>query len=181
MSNRPVVLAVALVSAFGSAIVACGSAPPAAPPEPPAAPLAASAPAKAAALPEASASPARPIDAVAPPAATTSATPPPLPPASSPTLALTQGKVPDAARDLAIADEKVRKCLAAAKTPAKAGSLVVKITISTTGFTLNADAKATGDVGKDVATCAKAALRDQQWGKPEGGGVAAAAGTFEAK
>ena len=42
----------------------------------------------------------------------------------------------------------------------------------------DADAKPSGDVGKDVATCAKAALRDQQWGKPEGGGVAAAAGTF---
>ena len=80
-----------------------------------------------------------------------------------------------------MADEKVRKCLAQAKTPAKAGSLVVKVTIATSGFSLNADVKPTGDVGKDVATCAKAALRDHAWGKPEGGGVAAVAGTFEVK
>lgn len=93
-------------------------------------------------------------------------------------LALTQGKIPDAARDLAIADGKVRACLAQAKTPAKKGELVVKITISTTGFTLNADVKAGGDVSKEAASCAKAALRDQTWGRPEGGGVAAAAGTF---
>lgn len=91
---------------------------------------------------------------------------------------MTQGKLPEAARDLAAADEKVRKCLAGAKTPAKSGSLAVKVTVATSGFSLNADVKPSGDVGKDVATCAKGALRDHAWGKPEGGGVAAVAGTF---
>ncbi len=155
---------------------ACGAPPAPTTPEP--GPPAAS---SLAAAPATTPSPAPPPADPPPPPAAISTTPPATPPpptAPSGVLALTQGKIPDAARDLAVADEKVRKCLAQAKTPAKAGSLAVKLTIATSGFTLNADVKPSGDVGKDVAACAKTALRDQQWGKPEGGGVAAVAGTF---
>lgn len=94
----------------------------------------------------------------------------------APVLHLTQGKVTTAEADLAAADTKVRQCLAKSK---GAGEVLVKITISTSGNALSATATPTGDVSKDAVKCARDAMRDHLFGKPVGGGVAAAEGTFK--
>ena len=117
-----------------------------------------------------------------PPAAAASASGPVAPPllAAQPpsVLQLTQGQVPDIEKNLAAADQKVRDCVGKAKAPPKKGELAVKITIATSGSALNVATTPSGDVGKDVAACAKAALRDHSFGKPTGGGVAAVTGTY---
>jgi hypothetical protein len=94
-------------------------------------------------------------------------------------LSLTQGRLPDATKALSAAEGLVRGCFQKAKTPPKSGSLTIKVTVATSGFSLNVTVKEAGDVDKATASCAKAALRDASWGKPEGGGVAAVAGVVQ--
>jgi hypothetical protein len=126
------------------------------------------------------------------PTAATSAetTPVPAAPSASPAasapapapgaLSVTQGKLPDAARALASAEALVHQCFQTAKAPPKSGNVAVKVTVATSGFSLNVTVKEAGDVDKATASCAKTVLRDASWGKPEGGGVAAVAGVIQA-
>ena len=140
--------------------------------------------------PEASSTASAPVSVVQPPGPTPVPTPPisVAPPASSSpnsgqgsngsngaVLKLTQGKIGTADKDLAKADEMVRKCLDLSK---GAGELQVKITISTSGFALSVGLNPKGQVSPESVQCVKKALRDASFGKPEGGGVGAAEGVF---
>lgn len=117
---------------------------------------------------------------LAPPSPPTATSATSAPASAAPALTLTQGKLPDAAKALAAGEALVRGCFQKAKAPPKSGNLTVKITVATSGFSLNVAVTPAGDVDKDTASCAKAALRDAAWGKPEGGGVAAIAGIIQA-
>ena len=184
MTTKPLL---ALSLSVALAALACHSTGPAAEPDPvtPATPATTDLPAvsSAKATPAntapatTSSAPAEPV-LVAPRSSAAAATPAAAP-AGKPeaVLRLTQGKIETADADLAAADDKVRTCLARSK---GAGEVLVKITVATSGFALGATATSTGDVSKEAVTCARDAMRNHTFGKPVGGGVAAAAGTFKA-
>lgn len=184
MTTKPLL---ALSLSVALAALACHSSGPAAEPDPvtpstpastdlPAVSSAKATPANTAPVPTSSA-PAEPaIVAPKSSAAPRSDAAPAAPAPAEHVLKLTQGKIDTADADLAAADDKVRACLSRSK---GAGEVAVKITVATSGFALSATATPSGDVSKDSVKCAQDALRNHTFGKPVGGGVAAATGTFK--